>query len=108
MRGLWVVFSFAPQLVSPDRWFGSDKVQHFVTSAFVQGMGYSVLRATGISHSAALAGASVATAAVGVGKEIHDRDVKRGFQCPRPGLGRRRSRRHDRAAGSHATLGDGS
>ena len=41
----------------------------------------SALRATGISHSSALAGASVATAAVGIGKEIHDRDVKGDFSA---------------------------
>ena len=79
MRGFWIVFSFAPQLVSGDRWFGSDKIQHFVSSAFVQGMGYASLRATGISHGTALAGASVVTAAVGVGKEFLDRDTKGDF-----------------------------
>jgi hypothetical protein len=31
MRGLWLVFTFTPQLVSTDRWFGSDKIQHFVS-----------------------------------------------------------------------------
>jgi uncharacterized protein YfiM (DUF2279 family) len=73
----WLVFAFAPQAVtSPDRWFSSDKIQHFVSSAFVQGVGYAGLRVTGISHSGALTGASVVTAAVGVGKEIYDRDVK--------------------------------
>jgi putative lipoprotein len=81
MRGLWLVFTFTPQLVSTDRWFGSDKIQHFVSSAFVQGVGYSTMRAAGISHTTALASASVVTAAVGVGKEIHDRDVKGDFSA---------------------------
>ncbi len=81
MRGIWLVFTFVPQMSAPDRWFGSDKIQHFVSSAFVQGMGYASLRATGISHSGALTGASVVTAAVGVGKEIHDRDVKGDFSA---------------------------
>src|SRR5260221_13074184 len=35
-------------------------------------MGYGTLRAAGIPHGAALAGASVATVAVGAGKEIYD------------------------------------
>ncbi len=81
MRSWWIVFSFVPQLAAPDRWFASDKLQHFVSSAFVQGMGYTSLRATGISHESALAGASVMTAAVGVGKEIYDRDVKGDFSA---------------------------
>jgi putative lipoprotein len=79
MRGFWIVFAFAPQAVSADRWFGSDKIQHFVSSAFVQAMGYSALRVGGAAHSTALLGASVATAAVGVTKEWHDRNTQGDF-----------------------------
>ena len=81
MRGFWIVITFVPQLAAPDRWFGSDKIKHFVSSAFVQGMGYASLRATGISHSRALAGASIVTATVGVGKEYYDRDVRGDFSA---------------------------
>ena len=81
MRRFWLVFTFAPQLAASDRWFGSDKIQHFVSSAFVQGMGYASLRASGISHTGALAGASVVTAAVGVGKEYHDRNTQGDFSA---------------------------
>jgi len=71
MRGLWLVFSLNPT-APPDRWFAEDKVKHFFTSAFVQSMSYGALRTSGLDHGAALAGASVTTAAVGVGKEVHD------------------------------------
>ena len=71
MHGLWLVFSLNPT-APPDRWFAEDKVKHFFTSAFVQSMSYGALRTSGLDHGAALAGASVTTAAVGVGKEVHD------------------------------------
>jgi uncharacterized protein YfiM (DUF2279 family) len=78
VRGLWLVFTLgAPD--SGDRWFSSDKIQHFVSSAFVQGMGYASLRSTGISHSGALAGASGVTLAVGVAKEMKDQRRKGEF-----------------------------
>ena len=75
MRGVMLVFSLAswrPAPPSGDGWFSVDKAQHFFSSAFVQSLGYGALRRTGLSHGGALAGASVATAAVGVGKEIYD------------------------------------
>ena len=74
MRGFWLVFTLTQQQEghSADKWFAGDKLQHFFTSAFVQSMSYGALRTSGVSHGAALAGATVATAAVGVGKEIHD------------------------------------
>ena len=80
MRGLWLVFTLFPA-GSSDRWLGSDKIQHFFTSAFVQSVGYGTLRSTGLSHGAALAGASATTAAVGLGKEWRDRDVKGDFSA---------------------------
>jgi putative lipoprotein len=74
MRGVLLVFSVASLRAPPsgDGWFSVDKAQHFFSSAFVQSLGYGVLRRTGLSHGAALGGASIATAAVGVGKEIYD------------------------------------
>lgn len=82
MRGLLLVFSLhgghaAPK--SADGWFTRDKAQHFFMSAFVQSLGYGSLRAAGLSHGAALAGASVTTAAIGVGKEVRDGRVKGEF-----------------------------
>jgi uncharacterized protein YfiM (DUF2279 family) len=73
MRGLWLVFTLSQQEGhTADRWFSGDKLQHFFTSAFVQSMSYGTLRAAGVSHGPALAGATLTTAAVGVGKEVHD------------------------------------
>lgn len=73
MRGLLLVFSLgrAPESTG-DRWFGADKVKHFFTSAFVQSASYGTLRGVGAGHGAALAGASVTTAGVGIGKELFD------------------------------------
>jgi uncharacterized protein YfiM (DUF2279 family) len=78
MRGLVLVFSLhGPGGAAPaDAWTGTDKVQHFFVSAFVQSMSYGSLRATGMTHGAALTGASIATATAGVGKELHDRRTK--------------------------------
>ena len=56
-----------------DRWFGADKVKHFLTSAFVQGATYATLQAAGAERGAALAGATVVTLSVGIGKEWRDR-----------------------------------
>jgi putative lipoprotein len=79
MRGLLLVFTLhagpARAGAPPDVWLSRDKAQHFFLSAFVQSLGYGTLRGAGASHGAALAGASVTTAAVGVGKELRDRRV---------------------------------
>ena len=72
MRGLWLVFSFAPSALPSDRWFAPDKVQHFLSAAFVQSVSYGALRTTGLSHGTSLAGATFTTVVVGVGKETHD------------------------------------
>ncbi|MEO5817144.1 MAG: hypothetical protein ABIT20_17885 [Gemmatimonadaceae bacterium] len=79
MRGLWLVFSLNPASPPGDRWLAEDKIKHFFTSAFVQSMSYGALRTSGLGHGAALAGASAATAAVGVGKELRDLRVKGEF-----------------------------
>lgn len=72
MRGILLVFSLGQPGGPPDRWLGRDKLKHFVTSAFVQSLGYGMLRGAGVSHSLALAGATLSTATVGVGKEVWD------------------------------------
>jgi uncharacterized protein YfiM (DUF2279 family) len=81
MRRLWIVFSLSPLAATfpPDQWFASDKVKHFFTSAFVQSMSYGALRTAGAGHGAALTGASVASAAAGVGKEVHDNRLRGEF-----------------------------
>jgi putative lipoprotein len=84
MRGFLLVFSLhgGPGLATADGWLSQDKAQHFFMSAFVQSIAYGSLRGTGMSHGSALAGASVTTAAVGVGKEVRDRRVT-GLFSPR-------------------------
>ena len=57
-----------------DHWLGADKVKHFFTSALIQSLAYSVTQVTTKApRSSLLLSASVATAAVGIGKEVHDR-----------------------------------
>jgi putative lipoprotein len=82
MRGLLLVFTLGrtPEH-SSDPWFGPDKLQHFFTSAFVQSLGYGVLRRAGADNSPAIAGASAVTAIVGVGKELRDRRTKGDFSA---------------------------
>ena len=86
MRGLLLIFSLhtgrpAPQDTVADPWFSRDKAQHFLMSAFIQSAGYGALRGIGVQHGPALGAASVATAAIGVGKELHDRRVKGDFSA---------------------------
>ena len=73
MRGVLLLFSLhfsaAP---SADGWFAADKAKHFFTSAFVQSASFSLLRASGVRRHDALLGATVFSAAVGVGKELSD------------------------------------
>lgn len=69
----------APSRAPADAWLAPDKAKHFFVSAFAQSIGYSVLRTAGLQHSSSLAGASVGTLALGVGREVHDRRVGRVF-----------------------------
>ena len=72
MRGL--LFAALLQGTPPDSFFGVDKVKHFFMSALVQSLAYSVTQVTTRGdRSSLLLSASAATAAVGIGKEIHDR-----------------------------------
>ena len=65
------------QVGARDSWFGTDKVKHFFLSAFVQSLSYSVMQVTTRgSRSSLLLSASAASAAAGIGKELHDRRVK--------------------------------
>jgi putative lipoprotein len=63
-----------------DPWLGTDKMKHFFLSAFVQSLAYSVTQVTTRgSRSSVLLSASAASAAAGIGKEIHDRRVNGEF-----------------------------
>jgi hypothetical protein len=65
-----------------DGWFGPDKVKHFLIGAFVQSVSYSALRTATADPGPSLAAASLATAAVAVGKEVRDRRVTGLFSVP--------------------------
>jgi putative lipoprotein len=56
-----------------DSWFGVDKIKHFFMSAFIESLTFSGLQAAGAHRSASFAGAIGATAAFGIGKEVHDK-----------------------------------
>ena len=74
MRGFLLVFSlhFNDEHRAGDRWFSSDKAKHFFTAAFVQSASYGGLRYAGATSTSSLIGASLAGAAVSIGKEVHD------------------------------------
>jgi uncharacterized protein YfiM (DUF2279 family) len=74
VRGLLLVLSLngSSTARSDDGWLSTDKVKHFLTSAFVQSLAYGSLRGVGASHGVALAGATVTSAVAGVGKELYD------------------------------------
>ena len=65
----------ATLIVAPptDRWFGVDKVKHFMISAFVQSAAFSAARAAGVNRPNAQLLAGVSTAVVGIGREVYDR-----------------------------------
>ena len=69
-----------PPTPSRIRWFGADRVKHFFVSFFVQGASYSLLRMTNLGDGPALVGATAATAAVGVSKEVWDRRHGKPFE----------------------------
>ena len=81
MHRFWLVFSISQLSAPSDDWFARDKVQHFFSSAFVQSVSYASLRRVGVGPGPSLVGASLTTAAVGIGKEIHDRDVAGDFSA---------------------------
>jgi putative lipoprotein len=77
-----IAVAFLLALPPRDGWFGPDKVKHFFIGAFVQSVSYGALRTATANHDASLLGASVATAAIAVGKEVHDRRATGLFSVP--------------------------
>lgn len=74
MRCLALVLSLhlGAQGKRPDPWFSPDKAKHFFMSMFLESVSFSVLRAANTSRSGSLAGATILSAGVGVGREIYD------------------------------------
>ena len=56
-----------------DRWFGQDKLQHFLASAAIEVSGYAMMRGMQATRQQSLAVASAGTAIAGVTKETMDR-----------------------------------
>jgi len=80
MRGLLLIFSLqrGGDGGAADRWFAADKAKHFFAAAFVQTVSFSALRGVGVSRGRAIAGATLVSAAVSVGKELRDRTTPGG------------------------------
>jgi len=55
-----------------DRWFGSDKLRHFLTSFAVTGYAAAGLRTIGAAREDAPGGGAGVAIVLGIGKEIHD------------------------------------
>jgi uncharacterized protein YfiM (DUF2279 family) len=81
-RAAWLAAPPIGTAQTADPWFAPDKVKHFFTSAALQSLTYGALRAADAEHRAAIAGASVVTAAFGIGKELSDRSKGRPFSVP--------------------------
>lgn len=64
---------YAQAAVARESWFGSDKIKHFFLSAFVESLAFSTLQAAGVNRRTALGGGIAVSAAVGLGREIHDK-----------------------------------
>jgi uncharacterized protein YfiM (DUF2279 family) len=76
MHSLLLVFSLqfgrGPGTVADAGWFAPDKAKHFFTSAFVQSVAFSGLRAARVGKTGSLVGATVVSGTVAVGKEWYD------------------------------------
>lgn len=62
-----------PATHTQESFFGADKVKHFLLSAFAQSVVFAGLESAGTSRSVAFTASSITTAALAIGKEIHDR-----------------------------------
>ena len=61
------------------RWFGADKVKHFLMSALVQSVTYSAGRTAGLDRSLSQGVAGTAVLTIGVVKERADRRARKPF-----------------------------
>jgi uncharacterized protein YfiM (DUF2279 family) len=61
------------------RWFGADKLKHFLMSALIQSTTYSTARAVGVGDSPSRIVGGAAVAGVSLWKEVHDRRTSKPF-----------------------------
>jgi putative lipoprotein len=66
----------APAQQPQDRWFGEDKLKHFVTSFIVTSLASSGARAAGLNGEASLLVGAGTGAGLGVWKEWSDRNAE--------------------------------
>jgi len=62
-----------------ERWFGADKLKHFLMSALIQSTAYSTARAAGVSRAPSQMVGAAGVAGIGVWKELHDRRSRKPF-----------------------------
>lgn len=77
--GAQAIDSSPSRAVAPrprDSFLGLDKPKHFLLSFFIESGAFSSLQAAGTGRRAAGIGATAVTAAIGIGREIHDRRTK--------------------------------
>lgn len=61
------------------RWFGADKIKHFLMSALVQSTAFSAARAAGVKRPNAQIVGGVSTTSIAFLKELHDRRTGKPF-----------------------------
>jgi uncharacterized protein YfiM (DUF2279 family) len=64
---------------SLDRWFGADKLKHFLMSALIQSTVYSTARAAGVAESPSRIAGGAAVMGAGILKERQDRRASKPF-----------------------------
>jgi uncharacterized protein YfiM (DUF2279 family) len=62
-----------------NRWFGADKLKHFLMSALVQSAGFSTARTVGLDRAPSQVIGGAAVLAIGLWKERQDRRTKKPF-----------------------------
>jgi len=72
---LFLFFLAAP----PGRWFGSDKVKHFLMSFLVHSSAYSISRAAHVGRPGAQAAGVASAVTVGLLKEVYDKRAGKPF-----------------------------
>jgi uncharacterized protein YfiM (DUF2279 family) len=62
-----------------ERWFGADKVKHFLMSALIQSATFSVGRGVGLHKDASQIAGGAAVLSLGLWKEIQDKRASKPF-----------------------------
>lgn len=76
---LWTQAQGSTRAEAADQWFAADKMRHFGVAFAISGLTYAGLRAVDVDRGQALAGAGAAALIAGLGKELYDKHIGRGF-----------------------------